>query len=154
MTAYMLSFIIMIVTIDTNVILAALLRKKGASHQILRLIIEEKLKMAVTTAILLEYDSVFKRKKLLEKLELTANDIEDILDLLVLIADKYSIYFRMRPNLFDENDNLFIECAFTSNSRYLITSNIKDFKRAELISYPFKVVTPAEFYRLWRPHHE
>ena len=29
----------------------------------------------------------------------------------------------MRPNLPDENDNIFMECAFASNSDYLITSN-------------------------------
>ncbi len=142
------------VTLDTNIILAALLSKTGASHQIIKLALEEYLHIAVTTPVLLEYASVLKRPKLLKKMGRTISEIEDILDLLALIADKHSIYYRMRPNLFDENDNLFVECAFTSNAEYLITSNIKDFKRSDLMSYPFKVVTPAEFYFFWREKYE
>lgn len=144
----------MIVTLDTNVILAALLSQSGSSYLILKLIIEEKLKIALSTPIVLEYDDVLRRKKILEKLSITSDQVEDVIDLLVLLADKYFIYFRLRPNLLDENDNLFVECAFTSNSHYLITSNTKDFKRGELKNYPFKVITPGDFYYLWRCENE
>lgn len=144
----------MIVTVDTNVILASLLSQAGASHQILNLIIEEKLSLALSTPVILEYDDVLKRKYILDKLEFDEHEIEDILDLLVLLADKYSIYYRLRPNLLDENDNMLIECAFTSNSQYLITSNIKDFKQSELKHYPFQVVTPGDFYYFWRCNNE
>ncbi|MCK5535301.1 MAG: putative toxin-antitoxin system toxin component, PIN family [Bacteroidales bacterium] len=144
----------MIVTVDTNVILASLLSQAGASHQILNLIIEEKLSLAVSTPVILEYDDVLNRKDILDKLEFDEHEIEDILDLLVLLADKYSIYYRLRPNLLDENDNMLVECAFTSNSQYLITSNIKDFKQSELKHYPFQVVTPGDFYYYWRCNNE
>ncbi len=144
----------MIVTLDTNVILAALLSQAGSSHLILKLILEEKLNIALSTPVVLEYDDVLRRKEILEKLNISSDQVEDVLDLLILLADKYSIYFRLRPNLLDENDNLFVECAFTSNSHYLITSNIKDFKRGELKSYPFKVITPGDFYYRWRCENE
>jgi len=144
----------MIVTLDTNVILAALLSQEGASHLILKLIIEGKLNIALSTPVVLEYDDVLRRKEILKKLNISSDQVEDVLDLLVLLADKHSIYFRLRPNLLDENDNLFVECALTSNSDYLITSNIKDFRRGELKSYPFKVITPGDFYYLWRCENE
>ncbi len=150
----MLSANTMTVILDTNIILAALLSKKGASHQIMRLAIEERLHIAVTTPILLEYESVLKRPELLRKTGKTFSELEDVLDLIALIADKYSIFYRMRPNLFDENDNLFVEAALVGNADYIITSNIKDFKRSELIHYPFRVVTPAEFYTFWRKNYE
>jgi putative PIN family toxin of toxin-antitoxin system len=144
----------MIVTLDTNVLVAALLSQAGASHLILNLIIQERLKIALSNPVVLEYDDVLKRKELLDKFNISNSQVEDVIDLLVLLADKYTIYFRLRPNLFDENDNLFVECAFTSNSQYLITSNIKDFNRAELESFPFKVITPGDFYYLWRCNNE
>ncbi len=144
----------MVVTLDTNVILAALLSQAGASHRILNLVIEEKLNIALSTPVVLEYDDVLKRNEILEKLNICARQVEDLLDLLLLLADKYSIYYRLRPNLLDENDNLFIECAFTSNSHYLITSNIKDFRRGELRNYPFEVITPGDFYSFWRCQYE
>ncbi len=140
----------MVITLDTNVLLAALLSQAGASHCILRLIIEEKLKIALSTPVILEYDDVLKRKNILKQLNLSVSQVEDIIDLLVLLADKHSIYYRLRPNLLDENDNMLVECAFASNSNYLITSNVRDFKRGELKSHPFTVTTPGDFYYLWR----
>jgi len=64
--------------------------------------------------VVLEYDDVLERTEILEKLDLTADYIENVIDLLVLLAKKHSIYYRLRPNLPDENDNLFVERAFTS----------------------------------------
>jgi len=39
-------------------------------------------------------------------------------------------------------------------SEYLITSNIKDFKNAQLKGFEFNIVTPGEFYKLWKSRHE
>ena len=144
----------MVITLDTNVLLAALLSQAGVSHQIFRLIIEEKFKIGLTTPVILEYDDVLKRNEILKKLEMLPGQVEDVIDLLVLLAEKYSIYYRLRPNLFDENDNMLVECAFVSNSAYLITSNIRDFKRGELKSHPFTVITPGDFFYLWRCENE
>lgn len=43
--------IFMTVTVDTNVIYSALYSNLGASHQILRLILEEKVNLALSPAI-------------------------------------------------------------------------------------------------------
>ena len=144
----------MIVTIDTNTLIAALFSQNGASHQILRLITNEKIKLALSTNVLLEYDDVTKREEILKKSQLSKEQIEDVLDLLALLAHKHEIYFRLRPNLKDENDNLFVECAFASNSEYLITSNIRDFSSGELKGFGFKVLTPKQFYQMWRNNYE
>ncbi|MDU9050079.1 MAG: putative toxin-antitoxin system toxin component, PIN family [Candidatus Electrothrix sp. Rat3] len=143
----------MVITLDTNTLLAALLSQAGSSHRILRLIIQEELKLAISTPVLFEYEAVLKRKELLDKMNLSPGQVEDLLDLLVLLADKRSVYYRLRPNLLDENDNIFVECAFSSNSRYLITSNTKDFHFGRLKSHPFQVLTPGNFYSLWRRDH-
>lgn len=143
----------MIVTVDTNVIYSALYSNLGASHQILRLIFDEKVDLALSPAIFLEYYDVLSREETLTQIDLSIEEIEDILDLLVLLARKQSIYFLLRPNLIDEKDNLFYECAFASNSEYLITSNVKHFKSAELKGFNFKIVTPGEFYNLWESKH-
>ena len=144
----------MVVTIDTNILIAALLSKNGASHQILKLIIAEKLKLALSTNVLLEYDDVTKRDEILKKSKFNREQVEDVLDLLALLAHKHEIYFRLRPNLTDEKDNLFVECAFASNSEYLVTSNIRDFKKGELKGFGFTVVTPKQFYQTWRKNNE
>ena len=144
----------MLVTVDTNVIFSALYSKRGASHFILQLVLDEKIELALSTQTYFEYYDVLTRKENLGKLNLTVGEIEDILDLLALLAKKHSIYFLLRPNLIDEKDNMVFECAFASNSDYLITSNIKDFKQSELKGFNFKIITPGEFHKLWETYNE
>lgn len=140
----------MIVTVDTNVIYSALYSSSGASHFIFRLIIDEKLQLAISPQTYFEYYDVLTRKETRQKLGLSINEIEDVLDLLALLAQKHQIYFLLRPNLKDEDDNIFVECAFASNSEYLITSNIRDFRSSELKGFQFKLATPREFSGIWR----
>ncbi|HEX9652688.1 MAG TPA: putative toxin-antitoxin system toxin component, PIN family [bacterium] len=135
----------MIVTVDTNVIYSALYSNRGASHQILRLILDERVNLALSPPIFLEFYDVLSRKEAMAQLNLSNDEIEDILDILVLLAKKQAIYFLLRPNLMDEKDNIFYECAFATNSEYLITSNVRHFKSAELKGFRFKIVTPREF---------
>ena len=138
----------MIVTVDTNVIYSALYSNLGASHQIFRLILDEEVTLALSPPIFLEYYDVLSREKTMTDLNLSKNQIEDILDLLVLLAKKQAIYFLLRPNLMDERDNIFYECAFASSSEYLITSNVRHFKSAELEGFKFKIVTPRELLQI------
>jgi putative PIN family toxin of toxin-antitoxin system len=138
----------MILTIDTNVIFSALYSNKGASYSIITKVIDEKIKLAISPQIYFEYYDVLMREENLKILNLATKDVEDFLDLIALLSQKYSIYYLLRPNLPDENDNIFIECAFASNSDYLVTSNIKDFRQSELKGFRFKVVTPKELYKI------
>lgn len=144
----------MIVTVDTNVIYSGLYSRKGASFFILNLILDEKLKLAVSTQTYFEYYEVLTRKKSLDSLNLSKEEVEDFLDLIALLSQKHSIYFMLRPNLPDEKDNIFVECAFASNSEYLITSNTKDFKNSELGRFNYKLITPGQFYKLWSGQNE
>jgi predicted nucleic acid-binding protein len=118
------------------------------------LILKEEVTLAISSPVYFEYYDVLAREENLIKLGLSIEQVEDVLDLLALLAKKHNIYFLLRPNLIDEKDNIFCECAFASDSEYLITSNIKDFKSAELKGFKFKIVTPREFYQLWKSSHE
>ena len=94
------------------------------------------------------------REERLAKLNLSIQEIEDILDLLALLARKHAIYFLLRPSLIDEKDHIFLEYAFASHSEYLITSNVKHFESTELKGFAFGIVTPGDFYRLWKSSYE
>ena len=144
----------MVITVDTNVIFSALYSTRGASHFILKLILDEKVKLALSPQVYFEYSDVLSREENLEKLNLSIAEVEDIIDLLTLLARKHSIYFLLRPNLADENDNMIFECAFASNNDYLITSNVKDFRSAELKGFGFKTVTPGDFFKIWESKNE
>jgi putative PIN family toxin of toxin-antitoxin system len=142
---------VLIITLDTNVLFSALYTSSGASHRILRLILDEKIKAALTIPVYFEYLEVLLSYKGLAKLELTKEEVTDVLDLLALLAKKHKIYYLLRPNLIDESDNIFVECAFASNSDYIVSGNVKHFKSSQLKGFKFKVITPKNFYRMYLP---
>jgi predicted nucleic acid-binding protein len=48
---------------------------------------------------------------------------------------------------------MLVELAITSQSDYLVTSNIKDFKNAELKFDQLNIITPNEFLKKWKKHY-
>ncbi len=144
----------MLVTLDTNVIVQALSSQRGASFKIVELVLTDQINLSLSVPVFKEYEDVLSRLELQQKLGFTEQDINSLLLALLRIGKRQSIYFLWRPNLPDEKDNLFVELAIASQSEYLITSNLKDFKNAELIAQSYQVINPAEFMELWRRQHE
>jgi len=145
----------MLVIMDTNVVFQALYSLEGASHFILNLVRSQKIKLALSMKVFAEYEAVLKRKKNLKLLELTEGEIGDVLTFLAFVGRPFETYFLFRPNLKDEDDNIFVELALASNAKYLITSNTKDFNRnAQLRFGDFEVITPSEFAKMWRKENE
>ena len=61
----------------------------------------------------------------------------------------------MRPNLQDENDNLFVDLAFASNSKFLITPNLKDFNSNKNLKFDsFTVISPTDYVKFWRKEYD
>lgn len=141
----------MLVVIDTNVLYQALRSNDGASNFILLLIRNNYIDLALSLPVFSEYEDVLKRESSLKDLNLLLSDIEKILALLSFKGLIFDIYFLQRPNLQDENDNMFVELAFSSNSEYLITNNIKDFVNNSNLKFDsFKIITPSDFVKKWR----
>ncbi len=140
----------MLLTLDTNIIFQALSSKNGASYFILQLVKNRKIKIALSVSLFTEYEDVLKRKQSLNYFGLQIQDIDKFLRFIAYIAKTFEIYYLFRPNLRDEKDNMLIELAITSQSEYLVTNNIKDFKNAELKFDQLKVITPKEFVKIWR----
>ena len=144
----------MLITIDTNVLYQALRSSSGASFQIMQLVRAGSCRIALSQSVFTEYQDVLTRQSSLDAFELTRNDIEKILRYIAYIGKKFDPHFLFRPNLKDENDNMFVELAIASQSKYLVTSNIKDFVSGELLLNNFQLFTPAQFLKKWRKHHE
>ncbi|MFT5365702.1 MAG: putative nucleic acid-binding protein [Candidatus Latescibacterota bacterium] len=143
----------MIITLDTSALFRALYSKRGASFDILQWIGQRKVTLALTVPVFFEYEDVLSRLESLNAFALTQDDVDAVLDMLVLVGVAHNVSYLLRPNLPDEGDNLFVECAFVSQSEYLITNNTRDFVQGEL-KLPFEVCTPREFYHQWRHDYE
>ena len=111
------------VVIDTNVFIAALRSKKGASYKLLFEVSKDKFVQNISIPLIYEYESVAKRE--IDNLNLTEKHINNILDMICKISNKCKIFFLWRPFLKDPKDDFILELAIESNSEYIITYNKK-----------------------------
>jgi len=145
----------MLVVLDTNVLYQALRSNNGASFYILSLIWNNKISLAISINVFNEYEEVLKRPQSLSDINLNKNDIENILSFISYIGKPYAPYFLFRPNLDDEDDNMFIELSLVSNCDFLITNNVKDFTtKSELKFGDLSIITPTDFVKMWRKKYE
>lgn len=136
--------IVLEAVLDTNVLIAALRSRNGASFELLRRIGQPSWRLHVSTALLLEYEDVSRR-------ESTASwarpeRVEAILDFIAASALEHAISFRWRPHLTDPNDDFILELAVAAQARYIITHNLRNFAQAQ--SLGVTAVPPAEFLQL------
>jgi predicted nucleic acid-binding protein len=53
------------------------------------------------------------------------------------------IHFLWRPFLRDPDDDMVLECAVAAGCKYIVTHNVKDFRRTEQLGV--KAITPGDF---------
>ena len=132
------------VVIDTNVLVAALRSNKGASYKLLSLLPGGRYTPNISVPLFFEYEAVLKRKGIVPALSVV--DIDAILDFVLSKSRIRKIYFLWRPFLRDLKDDHLLEVAVESNSKYIVTFNVNDFKGTE--KFGVKAVTPQEYLKL------
>jgi putative PIN family toxin of toxin-antitoxin system len=116
------------VVLDTNVLVAALRSKSGASHRLLELLGDGHWRPNLTVAVVLEYEAVLKRD--CREFGLTDDDVDDVVDAICSRAGLHRLYFLWRPVASDPNDDLVLEAAIASHSDFIITFNHGTFQTA------------------------
>ena len=129
------------VVIDTNVLISALKSKQGASYKLLITLADGAYQPNISVPLFVEYESVAKREGLISGLN--EGNINTILDYLLSKSAIREIFYLWRPILKDPKDDLVLEVAVESQSKYIITFNKKDFKGVK--TFGIQVVTPQEF---------
>jgi putative PIN family toxin of toxin-antitoxin system len=128
------------IVLDTNVLIAALRSRRGASFQLLRLVGDERWQLHLSTALLLEYEAVARRE--VQHLWLQPDLIEAVLDYLCANALEHRISFRWRPFLSDPADDFILELAVAAKAQYIVTHNLRDFAGVE--AFGLEAITPAQ----------
>ncbi len=132
------------IVLDTNIIVAALRSKKGASNRLLSLVGTDKFEIHDSVSLILEYEDVLQRQR--AELGLSRDDVADFIDSICSMAHHHKVYFLWRPVLSDANDELVLELAVTARCEYIVTHNIRDFKGSD--KFGIKSITPREFLRI------
>ncbi|MGA8027213.1 MAG: putative toxin-antitoxin system toxin component, PIN family [Bryobacteraceae bacterium] len=110
--------------LDTNVLVAGLRSKRGASYLLLRLLAENRFRLNISVALALEYEDVLKRPGLLAGL--TETEIDAFLDYLLATSKLAPSVPRLRPSLDDPDDERTVELAVQCGA-IIVTHNKRDF---------------------------
>ena len=129
---------------DTNLFVAALRSRRGASFVILNAIRQELVTGAASQALLLEYADVLLREGNIEKSWADEDEIETILGVLVNQLKHVEIYYRWRPQLSDPDDEMVLECAISAQASASVTFNKRDFLPNATL-FGIEIMSPSEF---------
>lgn len=133
------------IILDTNVIFPALYSNKGSSHKLLSLIGKGLFSIHLSVPLVLEYEEKLKEKR--NKLGLSLSDIEDVIDYLCSSGIRHNdINFFWRPCLNDPDDEMILELGIHSKSDFIVTHNIKDFKKVK--GFRIRAILPSDFLRM------
>ena len=126
------------IVLDTNVLYAGLYSASGKSHQLLKAIADGRVRIALSTPLLFEYEDLLKRSQAV--LHLNDAEVEVVLDNLCALADFQAVYFLWRPCLPDADDDMVLELAVAAQVPRIVTFNAKDFRPAS--RFGIEVVSP------------
>lgn len=135
------------IVLDTSVLVAAARSRQGASFALVGSLPHPRFGFALSVALYTEWQAVLTRPEHLPP-GLQPQDALAYLRYLASIAHLQDVHYLWRPFLRDPDDDMVLECAVASGSRYLVTHNVRDFAR--ITSLGVRPVTPAEFLDMLR----
>lgn len=139
------------IVLDTSVLVAAMRSQRGASHRLLRLLPTPRCQIALSVALYMEWQAVLTRPEHLPP-GVGREQMQGFLRYLVSMAHLQDVYYLWRPFLRDPDDDMVLECAVASGSRYIVTHNINDFRRTEQLGVT--AITPGQFLQQHINHEE
>jgi len=117
------------VVLDTNVVVAGLRSRRGASFRLLAEVGRGKFEIALSVPLVLEYEDALLRHGSVTGL--SRADVDSVLDYFCSVGHLQSIFFLWRPLLPDPKDDLVLEPAVAAGCKTVVTFNIRDFRGAE-----------------------
>lgn len=129
------------VVIDTSVLVSAVISPTGPNAQLFDLIAAKEIRPYLTTAVLEEYTRVFEYEHLQH---LSKRRIARLCGLLEDVAVKVKSPGRLEISS-HEDDNRIYECAVAAKADYIVTENIKHFRKPYKTT---KIITARQLLKL------
>lgn len=129
------------VVLDTNVLVAAIRSRRGASFRVLEQVGRGRFEIVLSVKMVLEYEEVLTRHRVCSGLETT--DIQDLLDYLCEVGRHQAVFYLWRPCLNDPDDDHVLEVAVAGACDGIVTFNLRDFAGAE--RFGLWIETPRDF---------
>jgi len=129
------------IVIDTNVLVAALRSRRGASFKLVSALPSDKFAIAISVPLVFEYEDADALKRL-ESSAITEQGIGDFIDFLCEIGHHQEIFFLWRPFLPDPSDDHVLEVAVAAGCDTIVTYNKRDFRGIEY--FGIRILDPRE----------
>jgi predicted nucleic acid-binding protein len=139
------------VVVDTNILVAALLRGGGPARAVLRACLQGHYQAVLGPALLAEYEDVLARPALFADSVLSAGERNELFDGLLRRCRWVEVYYAWRPNLPDEADNHLVELGVAALAEAIVTRNLRDLSRGELKFPTLRVLTPEQCLEVFPP---
>lgn len=138
------------IVLDTNVIVAGLQSRNGASNRLLRMVPEHRFALLLSVPLFLEYEAVLKRPERQAEHGLSNERIDTLLAVWARFGVPVNLHYLWRPQLRDAGDEMVLETAVNGRADGLVTFNVQDFKPAAS-RFGIELLTPAQWLAAWRP---
>lgn len=130
------------VVLDASVLVAAVRSRQGVSQALLRQLPSPRFQPALSVALYMEWQAVLTRP------EHRPSGVDDaqmlgFLRYLASVSHLQDIHYLWRPFLRDPNDDMVLECAVASGSRFIVTHNLRDFQRSRELGV--QAISPGDF---------
>jgi len=133
--------------LDTNVLLASLLSRRGAAFEILQRLRRGEWRLVLSNHLLLEYEEVLKRNAAV--LGLTLVEVDLYLNSICQAADCFALAAPQPARLPDPDDEPLLRLAEASGARLITTHNLRHVRAAA--AHGITVLPPREFLRMLPP---
>ena len=136
------------VVLDTNIFVSALRSDRGASYAVISQLPSDQFRIVLSIPLYVEYQDVLTRPEHMTGAS-TAEEILAFLRYICSIAHRQRIFFLWRPWLSEPKDDMVLETAVASQSRHIVTHNLRDFRGVEK-HFGITPVTPGKFLHIIR----
>lgn len=137
------------VVIDTNVLVAALRSRHGASNAILVEVFRGAAAWLCSVPLFLEYEDVLMRAEFVLETGRSRDDYGYFLSDIASAVEPVELHFLWRPQLPDPKDEMVLETAVNGRATAIITHNVRDFSNAAT-DFGIEIIRPGEFLRRTR----